>query len=94
MTDLRTYARGQECRVRAPICNFNPETTVLAHLRLMGISGMGKKAPDVLAAHCCSNCHTYVDTHHDLQTKVWFYEGIFRTIDLLVRTGILRWNIK
>ena len=53
MTDLRALARGKDCQVRTPLCNFNPETTVLAHLRLIGISAMGKKAPDILGAHCC-----------------------------------------
>ncbi|BBI46989.1 hypothetical protein KPSA1B_105772 [Pseudomonas syringae pv. actinidiae] len=30
---LRASAKGQDCTVRIPaICNYNPETTVLAHL--------------------------------------------------------------
>ena len=33
--DYRKEAKGRECMVRLPgICNFNPETTVLAHYRL------------------------------------------------------------
>lgn len=52
---------------------------------------MGIKVPDILGAHCCSACHAYVDTHADAETKVAFYEGIFRTIALLFKRGILRW---
>lgn len=84
--NLRNEARDRDCAIRLPgVCNFNPETTVLAHLRLIGISGFGIKAPDELGAHACSACHAYVDSHHDDATKIAFYEGIFRTIAQLIR---------
>lgn len=36
MADLRKAARGRECQVRIPgVCNGNPETSVLAHIRLV-----------------------------------------------------------
>lgn len=36
MADLRKAARGRECQVRIPgVCNGNPETSVLAHIRLL-----------------------------------------------------------
>ncbi len=92
MVDLRKAARGMECLVRVPnVCNHNPETVVLAHLRLAGVSGMGMKSPDVLGAHCCSACHAYCDADHSPETQVFFYEGIFRTQALLVRKGVLVW---
>lgn len=60
--NLRKLARGKPCMVRAPgVCNGNPETTVLAHVRIAGISGMGYKAPDWFGAWSCSACHDYVD---------------------------------
>jgi hypothetical protein len=91
VVNLRQEARDRDCTVRIPhVCNGNPETTVLAHLRLQGISGMGLKAPDFLGAHCCSSCHTYVDTNHDAETKVMFYEGIFRTQAQLLRERELK----
>lgn len=84
--NLRAEARDRDCTIRLPhCCNFNPETTVLAHLRLIGISGFGIKAPDELGAFACSACHAYVDSHHDAETKIAFYEGIFRTQALLIR---------
>lgn len=87
---LRAEAKDRECAIRlVGICNFNPETTVLAHLRLIGISGFGIKAPDELGAFSCSACHTYVDSHHDDATKIAFYEGIFRTQAILIREGRL-----
>lgn len=74
------------------MCNRNPETTVLAHLRLAGISGMGLKAPDILGAHCCSACHEWCDTHHDEATELGFAQGVFRTINLLVKEDVLKWK--
>lgn len=57
---LRDSARGQECTLRIPgVCNFNPETTVLAHLAC-GQKGMGLKSPDNMAVFACS-CHDLLD---------------------------------
>src|SRR5262245_17085591 len=62
--NLRGLARGKPCMIRQPaVCNFNSETTVLCHLRMAGITGMGMKANDILGAWGCSDCHRYVDTH-------------------------------
>jgi hypothetical protein len=61
MTNLRKLARGQDCKVRlAGICNFDPQTTVLAHIR-EGFYGMGIKPPDVCGVHACSSCHDEID---------------------------------
>jgi hypothetical protein len=86
MTKLRREARGQECQIRLPgICNFDPATTVLAHYRLIGLSGMGYKADDEIAAYACSACHDAVDrrSHMDLErdfVKLAHAEGVLRTI--------------
>lgn len=92
MADLRKQTRNRDCAIRLPnCCNFNPETTVLAHLRLIGISGFGIKSPDVLGAWACSACHTRVDSDHSPEVQLAFHEGIFRTQAELHRLGILRW---
>lgn len=90
--NLREYARDQECQIRIPgVCNGNPETTVLAHFRMVGVSGLGIKSPDVIGSHACSDCHAYVDTEHSLVARVMFLEGVIRTIALLVSRKILKW---
>lgn len=62
VADLRKAARGIECQVRIPgVCNHNPETSVLAHIRLPGTCGMGIKPPDLLGAIACSACHDEID---------------------------------
>lgn len=97
MSKLTEAARGQPCMVRLPaICNFNPETTVLAHYRLPGTCGTGMKPPDLLGAWCCSSCHDVLDGR--VQTKdadyAWNHlahaEGCLRTINELIRQGKLK----
>jgi hypothetical protein len=84
--NLRNEARDRDCQIRLPgVCNHNPETTVLAHVRKIGISGFGIKSPDFLGSWACSACHAYVDSHHDDATQVAFYEGVFRTQAQLLR---------
>ena len=67
------------------ICNHNPETTVLAHIRLPGVSGMGLKADDLLGAWACSSCHDACDrrSNTDLDrdyVRLAHLEGMARTI--------------
>ncbi|MCB7129981.1 MAG: DUF1364 family protein, partial [Candidatus Brocadiales bacterium] len=41
LRDLREFAEGKECQLRLiGICNFDPATTVLAHVRRGGVAGM------------------------------------------------------
>ena len=94
--NLRKEAKGRGCMVRLPgICNFNSETVVLGHIRLAGISGMGLKAPDLVGAGCCSNCHAEVDgqTHKSGMTRdelrLAHFEGMARTIMQLHKEGLV-----
>ena len=61
-TAMRNEARGEACRLRIPgVCNRDPETTVLAHLRMFGWAGTGEKPEDYLAVFACSACHDVLD---------------------------------
>lgn len=92
MSRIRKAARGQACMVRIPgVCNFNPETTVLAHINGAGI---GKKAPDFQGAFCCSDCHDVIDERVKIdltkdKIKLHFWEGVFRTQELLFHDGLI-----
>jgi hypothetical protein len=87
--NLRNVARDKPCMIRQPaVCNGNPETTVLCHLRMSGISGMGLKANDILAAWGCSACHSYVDTH-GIDGRTALLEGMARTQARLIEMGLL-----
>ena len=92
---LRKAAQGRECMVRLPgICNHNPETTVLAHVRLAGVSGMGIKADDLLGAWCCSACHDAIDRRSNMDldrdyVRLAHLEGMVRTIAKLRQEGLV-----
>jgi hypothetical protein len=67
---LRASARGRDCTIRLEgVCNFDPETTVLAHYRMVGYSGAGYKPPDFMAAFACSACHDAVDRRRFLDLE-------------------------
>lgn len=79
--------------VRSPMCNRDPETTVLAHVRQIGISGMGLKAPDLLGAWCCSGCHSYVDqeTKANRETReLLLLRAVMRTQKVLLDEELVR----
>jgi len=95
MTYLRKQAKDRPCMVRLPgICNHNKSTTVLAHVRMAGISGIGFKSPDLIAAWACSACHDAIDrrSHTDLErdyVRLAHLEGMARTINELAKEGLL-----
>lgn len=70
--EWRRSARGQECTVRFPgICNHDPETTILAHLRFFGVAGVGQKPSDFLAVYACSACHDALDGRSSGDVDGW-----------------------
>lgn len=94
--NLRKAARGRDCQIRLEgVCNFNPETTVLAHIRMAGITGMGMKAPDLLGSWACSACHDVVDrrVRTDFErdyTELSLLRGVMRTQNLLLNEGAIK----
>lgn len=96
MANLRKEAKGRECQVRLfGVCNFNSETTVLAHYRMAGLTGMGQKADDRFGAWACSACHDAIDgriktEYYDkTELRLAHCEGILRTQQILQREGKL-----
>ncbi len=91
--DLRKEAKGRGCMVRLPgVCNHNSATTVLAHCRVAGISGMGIKSSDLIGSWACSACHDAIDrrAHMDLDrdyVRLAHFEGMARTIAQLIKEG-------
>lgn len=62
MSKIRKSAQGKECLVRLEgVCNYDPETTVCAHISRKGLSGMGQKTIDLCSVRACSNCHDVID---------------------------------
>jgi len=90
--NYRKEAKGRECQVRIPsACNFNPETTVLAHLNG---GGMGMKRNDLHGAWCCSSCHDAVDGRiktdfNQDEIIIMHLQGVIRTQEMLIKEGKL-----
>lgn len=90
---IRESARGQECQVRLPgICNFNPETTIFAHIGSGG--GMGSKVSDIHGTYCCSSCHDELDRRTrimDAETAELFgWHGVQRTQEILCYMELIK----
>lgn len=62
---MRRAARGEDCTLRLSCCNHDPETTVLAHIRMFGWAGIAQKPKDYLAVFSCSKCHDAMDRRRD-----------------------------
>ena len=93
--NLRKMARGRDCMVRLPgICNRNPETTVLAHYRMHGLSGIGLKSNDLFGAWACSSCHDEIDRRSrnmdSADCALFHLEGVLRTQQALLLEGAIQ----
>ena len=89
---IRKSARGQECTVRIQgVCNFNPETTVLAHVGKD--RGMSLKCDDSFAVYACSDCHDWIDGRGMVMDEgtraVYLLAALERTQSLLIEQGLL-----
>lgn len=97
MTNLRKLAKGEVCHVReVGVCNHNPETSVWAHWRQIGISAAGLKAPDLLGCIACSDCHDFIDgrSHPGVtreQRELVHLRAIMRTQYWLIQRGLVKW---
>ena len=100
---FRDYARGQPCLIRiAPVAGLacaHPDTTVLCHLTMSGLKGMGMKLNDLLGGWGCGTCHGILDGQIRpkiaIETnliKIYHHEGVARTIDQLTRAGVLAYE--
>jgi hypothetical protein len=59
---FESLARNQQCYMRLPgVCNGNPETTVLAHIRRGNLGGTGLKPVSIFAVPMCFDCHNAYD---------------------------------
>ena len=85
---LRNSAKGQGCTMQLPyICNYDPATTVLAHLP-SPVKGMGNKGDDFFAVFACSACHAHMDAH-PLEIADAKLEALRRTQRFWIDNGLL-----
>ena len=77
---LRASAQGQPCTVRSPACNGRMDTTVLAHLRVFGVAGLGQKPPDWCAVYACAACHDAMDRRDAATAGLVGHEDMLRAL--------------
>ena len=89
---IRQSAKGEECTMNSPVCNFNPETTVFCHLNeSFAGKGIGQKADDCAGFYGCSDCHAAYDQNRLPPESGYFYllRAYTRTIRRLIDKGVL-----
>ena len=92
MSKITKSARGEMCTVRIPQkCNWNPETTVFAHL---SGGGMGMKKSDLNGAYACSSCHDVIDgrvpsDYPKTIIELWHRQAVERTQTILLEKGLI-----
>lgn len=96
MTNLRKAARGRQCMVRLPgVCNGDPSTTVLAHIRRGGVAGMGMKPPDLVGVWACSACHDVIDGRRKYRAPLMrsldadILDALCRTLAQISKEGLV-----
>lgn len=94
MADLRKAAREMGMPGKNPgVCNGNPETSVLAHIRLAGLCCTGIKPPDLIATIACSACHDEIDRRTHFvdagYAKECALEGMARTQVIWLKEGVI-----
>ena len=96
---IRDSARGQDCTVNSPWCNYSPETVVLAHYGEPGEKGMGIKPDDTSGVYACSSCHDWLDgrvPHSSVDAgdahdkEYYWFRAMRRTWALLITNGVLK----
>jgi len=89
----RDSARMEECTLRIPgICNYDPATTILAHLPSEW-KGLAIKSPDICGVYACSSCHDYIDGrgNKDMQgLEKYMLQALQRTLVRAYEKGILK----
>ena len=97
MSTITQSARGEQCQIRIPGCNGNPETVVWAHANGSAAGkGMWMKSNDLLGAYGCYACHQVVDGQRPLpagwtrdDVRLAFWQGHARSILKLIEKGII-----
>ena len=85
---IMASAKGEHCTLRLNgICNFNPETTVCAHIGRR--RGMGIKAGDNMVVYACSSCHAEIDSYHKSKYSDDLLRGLEETQEHLIDKGLM-----
>jgi len=98
---IRQSARGENCTMEGPMCNFNPETTVWCHSDYSEHGrGFGFKTHDIFGYFGCFGCNSWFDEHSkrtgskfyvEPQERRWYYQRAHdRSLVRLLEKGVLK----
>lgn len=99
-TPVRKAAAGEGCTMQVVgVCNHQPETVILAHLRWIGDCGTGIKPTDLQAVFACSECNRWTDSptpaeaadraRYEAERNFYALRAMVRTQLRLVAKGII-----
>lgn len=81
-------AKGEDCTLRLTgVCNFNPETTIAAHIGSR--RGMACKCGDNMVVYSCSNCHGEIDSCSRESYAADKIRALEETQEKLIEKGIM-----
>jgi len=91
-------AKGEECTLNSPVCNYDSRTTVFCHLNEeFAGKGGSQKADDHAGFFGCGTCHDLYDGRTQDSLSIWntsedFYvlRAVVRTTRRLLDKGILK----
>lgn len=92
----RDGAKDEQCKMNvAGVCNYDPDTVVLAHVKCLGGS-WGAKTHDFSGVDACSACHEWLDSYKGEEEDRLFYtrRGIIRTLENRFERGLIKWGNK
>ncbi len=85
---IMSSAKGEDCTLRLTgVCNFNPETTIAAHIGRR--RGMGVKCGDNMIVYSCSACHSEIDSKPRTDYADDKLRAIEETQERLIEIGIM-----
>lgn len=87
---IRRAAEGRACTIRSPVCNHDPATTVLAHIRIPGHAGVGMKPHDLFGVFACSRCHDALDRRTGAVQPEDVLRALIETQTILLVLGLIR----
>lgn len=88
---IRDAAKGEECTMNSPWCNYDATTVVFCHLN-ESYAGKGgsQKADDIAGFFGCSECHRIYDAGKLEAPEFYVLRAYYRTLRRLLDRGILK----
>lgn len=89
---IRDSAKGEECTMNAPGCNYDPSTVVWCHINAdYAGKGMSQKADDLAGFYGCAACHWAYDHKQLGNAESWYVlRAMVRSMRRLLDKGVIR----